>query len=161
MDRLIIKVQREPGSRHIPYVVAEEIAVVYPMIYRDSGRRIGGVFPELESTGRRNRKRFEIAVRRGTTARGVETTRSRDRADAEATGAGVKKVCRRLRPQEAEKLAVADKEIEKRESDLKEARDRRADIVREAFAKGHVVRLSEMQNLASRHDSGDGSGGLR
>lgn len=161
MDRLIIKVQRQPGSRRIPYVVAEEIAVAYPMIYRDSGRRIGGMFPELESTGRPNRKRFEISVRKGTTARGVETTRSRDRADAAATAAGVKKVCRRLRPQEAVKLAVADEEILKLESDLQRARDRRAAVVREAFARGHVVRLAEMQELASRRDSGERPGGLR
>jgi len=157
VERLIVRVHREGGDRRSPFVVAEDISVAYPMIYRDSRRRIGGVFKELESTGRRDRKRFEIAVRKGTTARGAETTRSRDRAEAAATAAGVTKVCRRLRPQEAEKLATADEEIRKLETELKEAKDRRAEVVKEAFAKGHIVRLREMHNLA-RIPNGDPRG---
>lgn len=159
MERFIVKTQREPGDKRSPYVVADEIAVMHPMIYRDSGRRIGGVFTELEATGRHNKTRFEIAVRKGRTARGVESSRSRDRAEADATAAGIKRVCRRLRPQEATRIAAIDDEIATIETDLREAKDRRVKVVREAFAKGHVVRLAEMRAWASTAGDPADSGG--
>lgn len=149
MEQFVIKRNRPRGDRRSPYVVAEEIGVKHPEIHRDTGRRIGGLVPIVESTGRRDRKRLELEVLRGTTARGGEPSRSRDRVDTDASGAGVKRVCRRLRPQEAERLAAIDGEIAEIEADLRAARDRRESLVREAFAKGHVVRLAQMLRLAA------------
>jgi hypothetical protein len=67
MGRYLIKVHRERADKRSPYVIAQEIGVMHPLIYRDAGK-VGGVFPRLEPTGRRNRKALEIVVRKGTTA---------------------------------------------------------------------------------------------
>lgn len=156
MDRFLIRTYQPRGAKRSPYVVAEEIAVMFPVIYRKSGRQstIGGIpINRQESTGRRDRKRLDIVVRKGTTARGIESSRSRDRAQAAATAAGVKQVIRQLRPQEAAMIDEADKEIAELEEQLAFARDNRAEIVRNAWGKAHVVRLADMRERAENHEA--------
>ncbi|MBS1895599.1 MAG: hypothetical protein JST59_30230 [Actinobacteria bacterium] len=104
----------------------------------------------MASTERRDRAVFEVIVREGTTARGFESTRSRDQARAQASAAGIKKVCRRPRPQEAARIVAIDTEIAELEGRIEEARDRRQEAVREAWARGNVVRLAEFEELARR-----------
>jgi hypothetical protein len=155
MTRLLVRVHRRRGDRRSPYVLAEEITVQHPVIFRQSGRQstIGGIpIRRMESTGRRDPEVFDVVVRKGTTARGIGSARSRDRARARATAtaAGIKKFCRRLRPQEAEGIDSIDAEIAVLERRIGEARDRREKAVREAWAKAAVVRLVEFEERAAR-----------
>ena len=156
MTRVLVRAFRQRGDRRSPYILAEEIIVQHPMIFRQAGRQstIGGIpIRRMESTGRRDAKVFEVIVRKGTTARGIESARSRDQARARATAAGIKKVCRRLRPQEAERIDSIDAEIAVLESRIAEARDRREKAVREAWAKANVVRLAEFEERAAGFES--------
>jgi hypothetical protein len=156
MTRLLVRVYRQRGDKQSPYILAEEIIAQHPMIFRQAGRQstIGGIpIRRMESTGRRDPKVFEVIVRKGTTARGIESARSRDQARAQATAAGIKKVCRRLRPQEAERIDSIDAEIAALEGEVAEARDRREKAVREAWAKANVIRLAEFEELAARFGS--------
>lgn len=159
MLRYIVKAYRESGNKRSPYVVAEELTVHHPPILRAKGKPIGGLFQEVEGTGRFNRKRFRVAVSKGTTARGIEVSRGRELNDADATAAGVKKVVRVLRDQEAEKLDAIDTRIEDLERQVDEARAERVEIVREAWAKGNVVRLAEMEQRAEDYQAGLKGGG--
>lgn len=154
MERFLVRTYVPRNFKRSPYVVAEEIAVMHPAIFRKAGPQhtVGGLpINRLEATGRVDSKRFDIVVRKGTTARGVESSRSRDRAVAPATAAGVKKVIRVLRDQEAEKLDAIDERIEDLERQVDEARRERVEIVREAWAKGNVVRLAEMEERAEEY----------
>lgn len=160
MSRLIVRVRRARGDERSPYVLAEEVLVQHPVIFRQAGRQstVAGIpIRRMESTGRRDRTVFEIIVRSGTTARGLATVRSRDRAGAQASAAGIKKVCRRLRPREAERIEAIDAEIAELERRVAEARDRRQEAVREAWARAHVVRLAELEELARRPEAGSPS----
>jgi hypothetical protein len=161
MRRLIVRVPRPRGDERSPYVLAEEISVQHPVVFRQAGRQltIGGIpIRRMESTGRRDPKVFDVIVRKGTTARGVESARSRDQARAEATAAGIKKVCRRLRPQEAERIDSIDAETAELEQRIAEARDRRQEAVHEAWRRANVVRLAEFEELAGHSESGPSSG---
>jgi hypothetical protein len=156
MTRLLVRVHRRRGDRRSPYVLAEEIIVQHPMIFRQAGRQttIGGIpIRRMKSTGRRDRRVFEVVVRKGTTARGFASASSRDQARAQASAAGIKKVCRRLRHREAERIASIDAEIAELERQIAEARDRREEAVREAWARADVVRLAEFEALARRRET--------
>jgi hypothetical protein len=61
-------------------------------------------------------------------------------------------VIRRLRPQEVEQLAAIDVRLEEAERVLGEIRSERDEAVRRAFAKGHVVTVSELTEMAERHE---------
>jgi hypothetical protein len=159
MTRLLVRVHRRRGDRRSPYVLAEEIIVQHPMIFRQAGRQstIAGIpVRRMESMGRRDRSVFEVLVRKGTTARGHASASSRDHARAQATAAGIKKVCRRLRPREAERIVSIDAEIAELERQIAEVRDRREEAVREAWVRANVVRLAEFEELARRHETGTG-----
>jgi hypothetical protein len=149
--RFLVRVHRDHGDRRSPYILAEEIAVAHPLIFREVGR-VGGLFPRLESTGRRDSRRLDVRVLKGTSARGVETSRGRDAVESAASAAGVKKVCRRLREREAAQLEAVDAEIARLEEQLAAARGRREKAVRSAWTKANVVRLAEMEELARRQE---------
>jgi hypothetical protein len=156
MSRYLIRVHRGRGDKRSPYVVADEIAVCHPVIFRRAGRQstIGGIpINRMESTGRRNRRQVRIIVREGTTARGFQTARNRDAVETEATAVGVKRVCRLLRDQEAAEIAEIDAEIAELEELVGKARDRRADSVRRAWGRAGVVRLAEIEERARRDEA--------
>lgn len=160
MTRLLVRVRRPRGDGRSPYVIAEEITVQHPVIFRQEGRQstIGGIpIRRMESTGRRDRTVFEVIVCEGTTARGFETARSRDQARAQASAAGIKRVCRRLRPREAGRIEAIDAEIAGLEGRIAEARDRRQEAVREAWGRADVVRLAEFEERARRLEAGSSS----
>jgi hypothetical protein len=152
-ERFLVRVDRGGGDRRSPYLVAEEILAHHPAILRATGRAIGGLFQEVEGTGRFNRKRFRITVTKGTTARGNEVSPGREGEDAAATAIGVKKVIRRLREQEAEKLDGVDRKIAELEAKVDAARRRRVEIVREAWSRGNVVRVAEMHERVALRDA--------
>jgi hypothetical protein len=157
MTLFLVRVRRARSDERSPYVLAEEIAVQHPVIFRQVGRQstIGGIpIRRMESTGRRDRTAFDIVVRKGTTARGLETARSRDQARAQASAAGIKKVCRRLRAQEATRIEAIDAEIAELDSRIADARDRCQEAVRAAWGKANVVRLAEFQERAGRPEGG-------
>jgi hypothetical protein len=130
-------------------VVADEIRVVHPVIYRDTGERIGGLFARVEATGRRNKRQLEIVVWKGTTGTGSETGRGRARTEAPATATDLKRSIRSLRPREAEEIACLDTEISDMLAQLAALRTQRDKVVRRAFSNGHVVRLTDLQHLAA------------
>jgi hypothetical protein len=132
-DRHIIRVRRERDDPRSPYLLAEEITVEHPIIFRPSGA--SGPFLVMESTGRRNRRRIEIVVLAGTSARGLEVARNRERVEADATAAGVKRACRLLRPREAARVD----ELSQAERRLTELRSAREVAVRAAWSKANVV----------------------
>jgi hypothetical protein len=156
MTRLLVRVPRRRGDERSPYLLAEEVIVQHPMIFRQAGRQstIGGIpIRRMESTGRRDPKVFEVIVRKGTTARSFGSARSRDQARAQASAAGIKKVCRRLRAREAERIDSIDAEIAALEREIARARDRREEAVREAWARANVVRLAEFEERAAQADA--------
>lgn len=61
-----------------------------------------------------------------------------------ATAAGVKARARRIRPEEAATIDQLDQELRGLEWAMGELRRRRSEAVREAWSKGHVVRLNEV-----------------
>jgi hypothetical protein len=85
----------------------------------------------------------ELGTRRP--ARRAEGGRSPDRyAFVPWTATGIKTVLRKMRPEEAERIAAVDEEIAVLEEQIRERRPARAEIVEEAFRRGHVVRLNEL-----------------
>lgn len=150
MDRLVVKTVGPHGKKSAPYAIAVEVGVAHPIIYRQAGNL--GPFNRMESTGRRDSKRFDIAIRKGTSALGYDTSRSRDHGYSEATAASVKKAVRRLRDQEAEKLDAIDGEIAELEQQIAALRTRRVEVVREAWTKGNVVRLAELEQMADEYE---------
>lgn len=71
---------------------------------------------------------------------------------ATATAAGLKRVVRKLRAQEAERLAELDAEIARLNDDLRDARLRRQELLQEAFTKGHVLTLAEAKEIADEKE---------
>jgi hypothetical protein len=63
------------------------------------------------------------------------------------SGAGVKAVIRRLRPAEARQLDEIDAQIEDLVARTRDLRDQRATFVGQAWTKGHVVRLGEVEPM--------------
>jgi hypothetical protein len=61
-----------------------------------------------------------------------------------ATAAGMKSGLRRLRKLEAQQLSEIDTEIESLQAKIHALREQRKLIIKEAWAKGNVVRLQEV-----------------
>ncbi len=63
------------------------------------------------------------------------------------TAADVKAVVRRIRPEEREKLAEVDARIAALQQQIADLREQRIALVRDAWTRAHVVRLSEVEAL--------------
>ena len=153
MSRYLIKAGiRRRGRNSV--AIAEELAVEHPIIFRQAEVRETpiGAIGRLESTGRRDRARFHFIVRKGTVGTGAETSRSRHQAEARATAAATKKVVRSLRPQDAEKIDRIDRELAALEESRQELCECRDEAVRQAFSKGHVVRVSQLEEMAAAYE---------
>jgi hypothetical protein len=61
------------------------------------------------------------------------------------TAAGLKTCVRKLRAQEAKALADIDREINALKAQIAELREQRTVVVKEAWSKGHVVRVNELE----------------
>lgn len=67
---------------------------------------------------------------------------------ASATAAGIKKVLRRVRPQERATLDRIDNRIVDLQRELAAARTKRKAVLAEAWRNGHVVRLNEVRPVS-------------
>jgi len=153
VTRFLVKAGFRPRGRN-SVVVADDLMVEHPVKFRRKGQRNSplGLITEMESTGKRDPGRFKFVVREGTLGTGREAPRSRSQTEAPATAAETKKVIRVLRPQEEEKIAVLDKLREDLRAKLAAAETERDELVREAFSRGNVVRLSELEAMAEEED---------
>lgn len=93
-----------------------------------------GMFQTRVGTGKFNRSKITIHVQ------GYGCTTS-------ATAEGIKKVIRRLRPQERERIETIDAEIHRLQRE-------RQTIVKEAWVKAHVVTVSEVKAIADAFQAG-------
>lgn len=153
MSRYLLKAGiRRRGRNSV--VIAEGLVVEHPIIMRQAEVRDTpiGLIGRLESTGKRDRRRFHFIVAKGTVGTGAETSRSRHQAEAQATAAATKKVIRSLRPQDAEKIDDIDQELAAVEERRKRLCDRRDEAVREAFSRGQVVRVSQLEEMAAAYE---------
>lgn len=106
----------------------------------------GGIgFTEVKATGKKLAHLLRISTGDGT--RNATGERRDHTETVKAEPAAVKKLVRRVRPEELAKLEAADAEIEKAEAALKAARLARAEIAHEAWLKGHVVPVKELKEL--------------
>jgi hypothetical protein len=153
MPRFLVKAGLKPRGRN-SVVVADDLHVEFPIKYREKGRRDSplGEIREMESTGQRDRGLFRFRVREGTFGTGGKTSRSRCQADSPTTAAGVKKVVRALRPQEEEKLAAIDARRRELYEQIDAVETERDEFVRQAFSKGNVVRITELEAMAEEDD---------
>jgi hypothetical protein len=132
-------------------LTTDDLQVRFRHKVKPTGKQIGGLFTEVTDAGV-DRKHLELYPREGRTGDGRRAHSPWARNEADATGAGVKQVLRRLRPQEAEQLAAIDARLEEAKRALDEIRDERDEAVRGAFSKGHVVTVSELTQMAERHE---------
>jgi hypothetical protein len=105
-------------------LTADDLQVQFGRKFKPTGRQIGGLFTEVTGAGV-HRKRFELYPPDGRTGDGRPAHPPWARNEAAATGADVKRVIRRLRPQEAEQLAAIDVRLEEAKRVLDEIRDER------------------------------------
>lgn len=135
-------------------VVATELMVEHPVEFRRVETRkspIGNI-GRSESTGKRDTRRFRYIVREGTFGTGSKTSRSRCQTESPTSAAGTKKVVRVLRYQEEQKLDAIDKERRELYEQIEELENKRDELVREAFSKGHVVRVAALEERAAEED---------
>lgn len=105
-------------------------------INRPTGKTLGGMFNVVEGTGKHDTKRVQIGV--------AGHSRS-----VPYTAAGIKTVLRRVRPQEAGAIAEAECTIERLTAELEAARASLKSAQAEAFARGNVVRLAEVEAVVT------------
>jgi len=132
-------------------LTTDDLQVRFRHKVKATGRQIGGLFTEVTDAGI-DRKHLELHSRDGRAGDGRPAHASWARNEAGATGAAVKRILRRLRPQEAEQLAAIDARLEQAKRALAEIRGERDEAVRRAFAKGHVVTVSELTEMAEHHE---------
>lgn len=130
------------GGSPARIVHATALFIQHAAKYRERGT-VGGVFVHIEQVGV-DRSRVEVRARDGVNAFGRGDGRNIGRTVAK-TAAGIKSVVRRIRPQEAEQLAVIDAEIAQWQNVIATLRTTRKALVAEAWTKAHVVRLSELE----------------
>lgn len=100
-----------------------------------------GPITEIEEAGS-NSRRLQVTI-----LDALETTgRSAHPGSVvvDRTAAGVKAAVRRMRPEEAALVQKVDDEIESTKQRLADLRRERAELVRTAWSKAHVVRLQEV-----------------
>lgn len=114
---------------------------------RSTGRNLGGLFREIENTGRKIK-----GVLRVSTGRGALDGRGQTREHSlhvHTTPVEVKKQVRRVRPEENDLLIAKDADILFAETVLKTLRSERAELAATAWAKAHVVTVKELETLAA------------
>lgn len=115
---------------------------------RATGRNLGGLFREVESTGRKVKGILRIQTKDRLTLDGHGHQRSHSEHLRTAPAENVKKVIRRVRPEELTAIAEIDEVIAGLEERLKATRAARADLVATAWTKGHAVTVKELEELA-------------
>lgn len=100
----------------------------------------------MESTGRQDHGKIELRVKGPDVSLAVGATVPR-------TAAGVKTALRRVREQEAAAIEAAEARIEAAQRELREAKEALAAARQEAFARGHVVRLQEVEAVIAEREA--------
>lgn len=139
-------VRRPPANgAKVAHLIGTDLFVGRVEQHRATGRTIGGMFREVESTGRMvaGVLRFRLT---GIDGRGMkrDTGTTVDTSPVE-----VKKHIRRVRAEELSRIAEHDAELAALEEQLRDARARRAETVAEAWGKAHVVTVKELEALAA------------
>lgn len=119
------------------------LGVAYPEKMREQRQTLGG-FRMMEGTGKYRKDALEVSVRGGFDGWGRKTDSFFGRIFTQTTAASVKQHIRRVRPQEALAIAEIDGEIETLQEQLRQARKRRGEAVREAFNHGANVPLKSL-----------------
>lgn len=114
---------------------------------RSTGRSIGGMFREIENTGRKIKGILRVSTGRGATD-GRGQTREHN-LHVHTNPVEVKKQVRRVRPEENYLLIAKDADILLAEAALKHLRTERAELAATAWAKAHVVTVKELETLAA------------
>ena len=114
-------------SRNRPIRQVEKLSAFYMQGKTYIGKT--GPFPTYQANGIYSHGKVEI------------WTKTDAVSSVPLTAEGVRAVVRRLRPQEAERLDALDAEEQR-------LRERRKELMAEAWAKGHVVTVAEVRALA-------------
>lgn len=120
---IMLRIQNRVGLRI--ETESRPLHVSHSEVRRPTGRKIGGMFAEVEGTGRFRRDFFNISVD-GETLYGIPANKT-----------SVDKHVRRMRESELAELTLLDEQI--RALNLQ----RRA-LIETAFKKGHVVTVKEL-----------------
>lgn len=148
----LIKVQRATRGKDVFTVEEPRVNYVETHKVKRTGHIPGlGSYNEVEHKGW-DKTRLSIRIPRYTDSN-TKTGLSGDGrhtgsgwgAVVPNTAAGLKSALRRLRPQEEERIAAVDAEIAEHEQVIKALRVQRRDLVQEAWTKGNVVRLNEIE----------------
>lgn len=147
---ILVRVKtRGPGS--VASIPDEQLRVRHVVLHKPTGRRIGGVFTEVERAGV-DSKRVELTAKeRGSWRRGNggDLSSPYPRFAVSDTRNHV----RRLREQESEALMLLDSEIMALQERIRHLRGERDRAVRQAFSRGHKVTQAELVKRA--REAGD------
>lgn len=134
---------REPAR----YAIAETFRAKHPDILRPAKRQPYPDFARLvESTGRQDHGKIELRVTGADVSFPVGATVPR-------TAAGVKTALRRVREQETAIVEAAEARVAAAQRELQEAKQALAAAKAEAFQKGHVVRLQEVEAVIAEREA--------
>lgn len=149
-------VRRAPRNGvKVQHVIGTELYVGQVEQTRATGRSIGGMFREVESTGKMVAGVLRVRLQ-GVSGHGQK----RDHGElVRTTPVEVKKLIRRVRPDELALLAEHDRRIEQIEAELKAARAARAETAAEAWVKAHVVTVKELDAIAEASRAARSRGG--
>lgn len=137
------------------YYQSDHLRVAHREINRPKGKPFGGM-QFVEGTGK-YQPELTILASRGPVsvddsyetnplplnANGTKTSDHHGQT-VPPTAAGVKKVARRIRPVEAQRLDEVDDQIEALQAQVRALRATRAELVALAWSKAHVVTLKEV-----------------
>lgn len=118
---------------------------------RATGRTLGGLFREVESTGRKIKGVLRIRTAEADTVDG-HGCRANHGDHVRTNPEAVKALVRRVRPEELAAIAEQDTVIAGIEAELTAARAVRAELTAEAWRKAHVVTVKELETLAGMRD---------
>lgn len=129
------------------HFTAEELAAHFQSINRPTGRKLGGLFTEVERVGH-DENVLELFPKGDEYLRASGTKGYRVWITIRRSADALHKKVRRLRDADAAAIATVDAEIADLQRQIRERRALRATIVRRAWAKGQQVPLREIVDLA-------------
>lgn len=149
-------VRRPPrNGLKVQHVIGTELYVGQVEQTRSTGRSIGGMFREVESTGKMVAGVLRVRLQ-GLSGHGQK----RDHGElVKTTPVEVKKFIRRVRAEELALLAEHDQRIDEIEQQLKAARAARAETAAEAWVRAHVVTVKELDAIAAASAAAKSRGG--
>lgn len=133
-------------GRNKPQIcTAEDFTARYPERLKPTGRKLGGVFTEVEADGV-DKNRVEIRLTDAVSPAGHERTVSLARWTFPIKGS--RDVIREMRPDDAKKLAEIDERLTAKLAEVHAIRLERADLVKRSFARGGAVLPGDLREMA-------------